>query len=82
MAGLKAVGESVTEPLAYFDNNISGTIVLLEEMKEHNVKAYHLQLLGHGIRPYEGGVPYRGVASWKFHKSLWAHKIGDRTNAQ
>lgn len=38
MAGLKAVGESVKEPLAYFDNNISGTIVLLEAMKEHDVK--------------------------------------------
>lgn len=38
MAGLKAVGESVREPLSYFDNNLSGTIVLLEAMKEHNVK--------------------------------------------
>ena len=38
MAGLKAVGESVKEPLAYFDNNISGTVVLLEAMKEHDVK--------------------------------------------
>ena len=38
MAGLKAVGESVREPLAYFDNNISGTVVLLEKMQEHNVK--------------------------------------------
>jgi UDP-glucose 4-epimerase len=38
MAGLKAVGESVKEPLAYFDNNIIGTIVLLQAMREHNVK--------------------------------------------
>lgn len=38
MAGLKAVGESVREPLAYFDNNISGTIVLLEAMKKYHVK--------------------------------------------
>lgn len=38
MAGLKAVGESVRDPLAYFDNNISGTVVLLEKMKEHHVK--------------------------------------------
>lgn len=37
-AGLKAVGESVTIPLTYYDNNIFGSIVLLETMKEFNVK--------------------------------------------
>lgn len=37
-AGLKAVGESVAKPLLYYENNISGTLVLLEVMKEHNVK--------------------------------------------
>jgi len=37
-AGLKAVGESVLKPLKYFDNNISGTISLLEVMKEFNCK--------------------------------------------
>ena len=33
-AGLKAVGESCEKPLAYFDNNISGTISLLQVMRE------------------------------------------------
>src|SRR5262245_32250013 len=33
-AGLKAVGESVTQPLAYYDNNIVGTLRLLEGMGE------------------------------------------------
>ena len=28
-AGLKAVGESVVEPLAYYENNVGGTMVLL-----------------------------------------------------
>ncbi len=37
-AGLKAVGESVGQPLRYYDNNISGTIVLLEVMKQHGVR--------------------------------------------
>ncbi|MEG1706281.1 MAG: SDR family NAD(P)-dependent oxidoreductase, partial [Clostridia bacterium] len=37
-AGLKAVGESVSIPLEYYDNNIYGTLVLLEVMKKHNVK--------------------------------------------
>ena len=37
-AGLKAVGESVKKPLLYYENNISGTINLLNTMKNHNVK--------------------------------------------
>ncbi len=37
-AGLKAVGESVSVPLKYYENNISGTVVLLEAMKEAGVK--------------------------------------------
>ncbi|KEI73143.1 UDP-glucose 4-epimerase GalE [Endozoicomonas elysicola] len=37
-AGLKAVGESVSMPLAYYDNNVHGTLVLLEAMKQANVK--------------------------------------------
>ena len=37
-AGLKAVGESVAKPLEYYDNNIGGTISLLEVMREKNVK--------------------------------------------
>ncbi len=37
-AGLKAVGESVELPLNYYDNNVVGTIRLLESMKKHNCK--------------------------------------------
>jgi UDP-glucose 4-epimerase len=37
-AGLKAVGESVSIPLHYYHNNITGTIVLCEIMKQHHVK--------------------------------------------
>ncbi|KAL6556444.1 RmlD substrate binding domain [Orobanche gracilis] len=37
-AGLKAVGESVQKPLMYYDNNIVGTIVLLELMAAHGCK--------------------------------------------
>ncbi len=36
-AGLKAVGESVTMPLEYYDNNVYGTLVLAEVMLEHQV---------------------------------------------
>ena len=37
-AGLKAVGESVTRPLAYYDNNVSGSVALFECMVEAGVK--------------------------------------------
>lgn len=37
-AGLKAVGESVREPLMYYMNNITGTLNLLETMKKYDVK--------------------------------------------
>ena len=37
-AGLKAVGESVSQPLRYYDNNISGSIALFEVMAESSVK--------------------------------------------
>lgn len=37
-AGLKAVGESVQMPLAYYDNNVSGSVVLAEVMAEFHIK--------------------------------------------
>ncbi|MBQ9633316.1 MAG: UDP-glucose 4-epimerase GalE [Lachnospiraceae bacterium] len=37
-AGLKAVGESVEKPWEYYENNISGTLILLDEMKKHGCK--------------------------------------------
>jgi len=37
-AGLKAVGESVEKPLEYYDNNINGTLKLLEVMQQNGCK--------------------------------------------
>ncbi len=37
-AGLKAVGESVEKPLEYYDNNIGGTVQLLEAMRDAGCK--------------------------------------------
>ena len=39
-AALKAVGESIEKPLQYYENNVSGTISLLETMKKFNVKKF------------------------------------------
>lgn len=37
-AGLKAVGESEADPLKYYDNNVSGSVTLFEEMARADVK--------------------------------------------
>lgn len=37
-AGLKAVGESVQKPWEYYNNNISGTLTLVDVMRQHNCK--------------------------------------------
>ncbi len=37
-AGLKSVGESVAQPLRYYDNNVSGTVALCEVMAEFGVR--------------------------------------------
>ncbi len=37
-AGLKAVGESVAHPWEYYDNNINGTLTLVDVMRKHGVK--------------------------------------------
>ena len=38
-AGLKAVGESESEPLKYYDNNVNGSVVLFEEMENAGVRS-------------------------------------------
>ncbi|MDK4528269.1 UDP-glucose 4-epimerase GalE [Kingella kingae] len=38
-AALKAVGESVAQPLRYYDNNVSGSLILLEEMEKASVRS-------------------------------------------
>ena len=37
-AGLKAVGESVAKPWEYYENNIAGTLTLVDVMRKHNCK--------------------------------------------
>ena len=37
-AGLKAVGESVSKPVEYYDNNINGTLVLIQALRDNGCK--------------------------------------------
>lgn len=39
-AALKAVGESVEQPMRYYDNNVAGTITLLEALAEMDVRTF------------------------------------------
>jgi len=39
-AGLKAVGESVSMPLSYYDNNVQGTLCLLRAMRDNNTRKF------------------------------------------
>ena len=61
-AGLKAVGESQSEPLKYYDNNVTGSITLLEEMMKANVDTLVFSssatVYGEpGATQYEEGMP-------------------------
>lgn len=38
-AGLKAVGESVSKPIEYYDNNVNGTLILVQSMQQAGIKS-------------------------------------------
>jgi len=61
-AGLKAVGESQNEPLKYFNNNVIGSITLLEEMLKAKVRTFvfssSASVYGEsGVRQYYEDMP-------------------------
>ena len=51
-AGLKAVGESVQKPWEYYNNNITGTLVLVDVMRKHGVKNIVFSSSAHIYKPY------------------------------
>ena len=57
-AGLKAVGESVSQPLRYYRNNLDSTLTLCEVMQSHGVKriVFSSSATVYGNQPC---VPYR-----------------------
>ena len=50
-AAIKAVGESVDQPLDYYANNVGGTVALAQAMQAHGCKTHRLQLERHRLRP-------------------------------
>jgi hypothetical protein len=67
-AGLKAVGESVHKPLLYYDNNLIGTITLLEVMAAHGCKkvTYYLFLVSDGANHSLAGPAISGTSVFFF----------------
>ncbi len=73
-AGFKAVGESVTKPLEYYYNNVSGCLVLLDTMKKYGVKKfvfsssatiYGIQKSTKYVEKMKRGIPTSPYASTK-----------------
>lgn len=81
-AALKAVGESCEQPLRYFDNNIGGTIDLMQAMDAHGVR--HLvfsssaTVYGQPDRvPVQEGAPLRVTNPYGRTKLVMEQMIGD-----
>ena len=86
-AGLKAVGESVTEPVKYYRNNIDTTLTLLETMKKQDFKNI---IVSSSATVYgaENGVPYkedmkRGTCTnpYGWTKAMMEQRFEDTANA-
>ncbi len=66
-AALKAVGESCVKPIEYFKVNVSGTLNLLEAMKDAGVKGFVFSssatVYGDGVAPYSETSPTGDVTN-------------------
>ncbi|MFS7162095.1 UDP-glucose 4-epimerase GalE [Serratia proteamaculans] len=74
-AGLKAVGESTQKPLEYYQNNVAGTLVLLEAMREAGVHQFIFSSSAtvygeHAPVPYREDMPIGGTTS-PYGTSKW-----------
>ena len=69
-AAFKDVGESVKQPLSYYENNVSYTLNLLASMLKHRVKilifSSSASIFGNPIE-----VPISEIRSLPSHQSLW-----------
>lgn len=85
-AGLKAVGESQNEPLKYYDNNVTGSITLLEEMIKAKVDTFVFSssatVYGEpGATQYEEGMPTAPINVYGRTKLMVEEIIRDSAKA-
>lgn len=74
-AGLKAVGESVSKPIEYYFNNITGTLVLLRAMREHDCRkiVFSSSATVYGINnkaPYTEDMPTSATNPYGYTKVM------------
>ncbi|MGG0656494.1 UDP-glucose 4-epimerase GalE [Rummeliibacillus pycnus] len=85
-AGLKAVGESVEDPLLYYENNVQGSIVLLNAMQRHNIKkiVFSSSATVYGIPkvvPIDETFPLSAINPYGQTKLMVEHVLQDLGNA-
>lgn len=81
-AGFKAVGESVSIPLKYYDNNVTGTIILLEVMEEFDVKniVFSSSATVYGMdneAPFTEDMPTSATNPYGYTKVFIEHILND-----
>lgn len=81
-AGLKAVGESVREPIMYYDNNLINTLVLIETMNEFGVKkiVFSSSATVYGVAtemPLVEGMPLCAINPYGRTKLFIEHILSD-----
>lgn len=80
LAGKKAVGESVAQPVDYFDNNVNGTLVLLRAMQATDCAQAGLQLISHRLRGAKVFAVWRGAPHFG-HEPLWPQQADGGRNS-
>lgn len=81
-AGLKAVGESVAHPMRYYDNNVSGSLRLLEAMDEAGVRniVFSSSATVYGDPdevPIRENAPFRPASPYGMSKLMVEHMLRD-----
>lgn len=81
-AALKSVPESVENPLKYYENNITGTLNLLESIKNHNVKhiVFSSSATVYGMDnkvPYNESMPTTATNSYGWTKVMMEQILTD-----
>lgn len=74
-AGLKAVGESVAKPWEYYNNNITGTLTLVDEMRKHGCKNIIFFVFCNCLRRSGDHSDYRRMPQRNLYQSVWLVEI-------
>ena len=81
-AGFKAVGESVRKPLEYYHNNITGTLLLCQSMREHGCKkiVFSSSATVYGMNnpvPFKEGMPTSATNPYGYTKVMIEQILSD-----